>query len=90
MDRGTSQGVGRTLESGHGGDGGGLIRRGSGDTAAAGPSVPWTEKYAPCSPEELGIAVQGKKALEVKDWLEHQLPGSFRREYCRLMVVTGG
>jgi hypothetical protein len=53
------------------------------------PSVPWTEKHAPHCLEDLGLAVQCKKAREVQDWLEHQLPGTFRREYCRLMIVTG-
>ena len=52
-------------------------------------SVPWTEKYAPHCLDDLSLAVQSKKSREVQDWLEHQFPGTFRREYCRLMIVTG-
>lgn len=49
----------------------------------------WAEKYAPRSLEELLLALNSKKVQEVQDWLEHQKPDRFRREYCRLMIVTG-
>jgi hypothetical protein len=49
----------------------------------------WSEGHAPQSLDDLHIAMQKKKSKEVLDWMEHQLPKNYRREYCRLMILTG-
>lgn len=64
--------------------------------AAAGPcsssgaeTVLWADKHTPHCLEDLRLSMHQKKVQQMHEWLQAQLPHNFRRDFCRLMIITG-
>ena len=52
-------------------------------------TVLWADKHTPRCLEDLRLSMHQKKVQQMHEWLQAQLPHNFRRDFCRLMILTG-